>query len=193
MQHNLRIPKSEIRRYQQRYDYTADPKLEHIRPLAKAQGFLSVAQLHELARWKSKRRAALAQTNSEDFVREITSFAFTALHEHSRIGSLVLLSGVQFPTASVILHFCVDASYPILDFRAIWSLGMEQPSFYSPEYWVNYTSLCRNLAREHDISVRELDMALWQYSKEHQNDVQPIGQPDLPGSATLSQAGYLKR
>ena len=170
MQNNLRIPKQKIRLYQQRYDYAADPKLEHIRPLAKTKGFLTVAQLHELARWKSRRRADLAKTNSDDFVREITSFAFSASHEHSRIGSLVLLNGVQFPTASVILHFCVDASYPILDFRAIWSLGMEQPSLYSLEYWVKYTSLCRNLAKEHEISVRELDMALWQYSKEHQND-----------------------
>jgi len=168
MRHKLRIPSRELRSYQQRYDYTADPKLEHIRPLAKTQGYLTVAQLHELARWKSKRRAELAKQNAKEFVREITSFAFSATCEQSRIGSLVLLCGVQFPTASVILHFCVDDTYPILDFRAIWSLGLEKPPTYSPEYWIEYTNICRSLATKHGLTVRELDMALWQFSKEHQ-------------------------
>ncbi len=170
MRHNLRIPLGQLRLYQQRYDYAAAPKLEHIRPQVKAQGFLTVAQLHELASWKSKRRAELATKNSEEFVREITSFAFSSTFEQSRIGSLVLLSGVQFPTASVILHFCVDDTYPILDFRAIWSLGLEKPAVYSPEYWIKYTNVCRSLAVKHNLSVREFDMALWQFSKEHQRD-----------------------
>ena len=170
MHHNLRIPPLELRSYQERYDYTADPKLEHIRPLAEFQGYLTVSQLHELARWKSKRRAELTKNNSEAFVREITTFAFSAKFEQSRIGSLILLSGVQFPTASVILHFCVDATYPILDFRAIWSLGLQKPAVYSPEYWIKYTGVCRSLAAKHGLSVRELDMALWQFSKERQRD-----------------------
>jgi hypothetical protein len=170
MHHKLRISPKELRSYQQRYDYNADPKLEHIRPLAKAQGYLTVSQLYELARWKSKRRAELARENPEAFVREVTSFSFSAKFEQSRIGSLVLLSGVQFPTASVILHFCVDSTYPILDFRAIWSLGLEKPAVYSPDYWVEYTDVCRSLAAKHGLTVRELDMALWQFSKEHQRD-----------------------
>jgi hypothetical protein len=168
MRHNLRISPRELRSYMQRYDYAADPRLEHIRPLAKVQGYLTVTQLHELARWKSTRRAELVKENTEAFVREITAFSFSATFEQSRIGSLVLLSGVQYPTASVILHFCVDDTYPILDFRAIWSLGLEKPAVYSPVYWVKYTNVCRLLASEHGLSVRELDMALWQFSKEHQ-------------------------
>lgn len=168
MQHDLRIPTRELHFYQGRYDYTADPRLDHIRPLANAQGYLTISQLHELAKWKSERRAELTKTNTEAFVREITTFAFAAADEESKIGSLVILNGVQFPTASVILHFCVDDSYPILDFRAIWSLGMKKPSAYSPEYWIKFTKVCRSLAAKHRLSVRELDMALWQYSKEHQ-------------------------
>ncbi len=164
----LRIPLSELRSYQKRYDVTADPKLEHIRPLAKLQGSLTVQQLHELVLWKSSRRAKLAKANSEEFAREITTFAFSAKSEHSRIGSLVLLQGVQYPTASVILHFCVSESYPILDFRAIWTLGLEKPSTYSPAFWVEYIRVCRELAAKNQLCVRELDMALWQFSKEHQ-------------------------
>ena len=170
MRPKLRIPPQELRAYQQRYDYTADPKLDHIRPAAKSQGYITVAQLHELALWKSRRRAALAKANPEGFVREITAFSFTARHEHSRIGALILLKGVQYPTASVILHFCVDRTYPILDFRAIWSLGLEKPAVYTPDYWVQYVEVCRALAKKHELTVRELDMALWQYSREYQRD-----------------------
>ena len=88
--------------------------------------------------------------------------------EESKIGALVLLKGVQFPTASVILHFCVDRTYPILDFRALWSLGIEKPATYTVEDWVSYTKVCREMANKNAMTVRELDMALWQYSKEHQ-------------------------
>lgn len=164
----LRIPPHEIRSYLERYDYTADPKLDRLRPIAEAQGHLTTSQLHELVYWKSKRRADLAMTNPDNFVKEITAFSFSSTFEESKIGSLILLNGVQFPTASVILHFCVDPTYPILDFRAIWSLGLEQPSAYSPKYWIKYMNACRTLAEKHQLSVRELDMALWQYSKEHQ-------------------------
>ena len=168
MDHRLRIPPNELRKYSQRYDYGADPKLSHLEEAAKKQSYLTRAQLHELALWKSRRRADLVLANDETFVREVTSFAFSAEHEYSRIAPLTLLKGVQFPTASVVLHFCVDRSYPILDFRAIWSLGMDQPPFYTPEYWCAYTALCRSISAQYALTVRELDMALWQYSREHQ-------------------------
>lgn len=164
----LRIPPNDIRAYIQRYDYEADSRLAHIREAAKDQRYITRSQLHEVALWKSKRRATLVNENEESFVREITEFAFQAMHEHSRIGALVLLAGVHYPTASVILHFCLDASYPILDVRAIWSLGLKKPSAYTPEYWVRYTGICRSLAKEHNLTVREFDKALWQYSREHQ-------------------------
>lgn len=165
---SLRIPAHQIAAYSRRYDDQNDSRLAHIRKAAEKQRYITRSQLHEIALWKSKRRAELVNENDEGFVREITEFAFSATHEHSRIGSLVLLSGVQYPTASVILHFCVDRTYPILDVRAIWSLGLSKPSLYSPEYWVEYTSICRSFAKQYGLTVREFDMALWQYSREHQ-------------------------
>ncbi len=167
---NLRIPLQSIRTYLDRYDVTADPKLEHIRLAAHKQRSLNRDQLHEVALWKSRRRAALVKENEESFVQEITRFAFSAKHEQSRIGTLVLLSGIQYPTASVLLHFCVSDTYPILDFRAIWSLGLPKPAAYSPSYWIEYTNICRKIAAEHGLTVRQLDMALWQYSREHQRN-----------------------
>ena len=71
--------------------------------------------------------------------------------------------------ASTILHFTHREPYPILDFRALWSLGIEQqPAYYVFSMWWEYVATCRRLADQAGVSARELDRALWQYSKENQ-------------------------
>lgn len=42
-----------------------------------------------------------------------------------RIEVLTVVCGVSWPVASTILHYCVSDDYPILDFRALWSLEMD--------------------------------------------------------------------
>ena len=167
--HSLRIPAKKLKDYQERYDSSAEVNLDKYHQIDTKPDYLTVDQLQEICHWKSKRRADLARLNPEPRVREITTFSFSAKCEESKLGALTLLSGVQFPTASVILHFCVDQTYPILDFRAIWSLGIKQPTQYTFAFWKEYVNICRSVAAEHKLSVRELDMALWQYSSEHQN------------------------
>jgi len=54
------------------------------------------------------------------------------------MGALLAFKGVSFPTASVILHFCVSSQYPILDVRAMWSLGIEKPGPYTIDHWRSY-------------------------------------------------------
>lgn len=169
MKPKLRIPAKQLRKYQDRYSAYSDSKLEHLRDLAREPGHLNPDQLYEICRWKSKRRPHLARHNSKELVKEITSFSFHAECEESKIGALTLLEGVSFPTASVILHFCVNRAYPILDFRALWSLGVDKPAAYTANFWIEYTECCRSMAKKHGMSVRELDKALWQYSREHQN------------------------
>ena len=36
---------------------------------------------------------------------------------------------------------------------------------YTPALWLEYTQFCRDLARRTGPSIREIDRALWQYSK----------------------------
>ena len=165
MKFKLRIPAGRVKEYQERYNYEVEQSLEKFRGIAKRQGHLTAGQLYEICKWKSRRRAKLAQQNDPSLVKELTAFAFRASHQAARIGSLTLLEGVHYPTASVILHFCVDSSYPILDFRALWSLGIKKPSAYTAKFWTEYVQVCREVAKEHGVTVRELDMALWQYSK----------------------------
>ena len=68
----------------------------------------------------------------------------------------------------MILHFCDRAPYPILDYRALWSLGTGVPPTYSLTFWMRYTDFVRGLAERTGSSMRIVDRALWQYSKEQQ-------------------------
>lgn len=97
--------------------------------------------------------------------------ALTSTVERTRVEALTLLDGVQWPTASVILHFYHKDPYPIIDFRTLWSISMEVPSHYSFEFWWQYVEYCRLLAKRAHLEMRALDQALWQYSKENQVSV----------------------
>ena len=63
------------------------------------------------------------RANAEGFVNAVTATALATPDERLRIEVLTLLDGVDWPTASVVLHFCHADPYPILDYRAIWSLA----------------------------------------------------------------------
>ncbi len=81
---------------------------------------------------------------------------------------MTLLTGVGWPTASVILHFYHPDHYPIIDFRALYSLSCEhiKPQDYNFDFWHSYTVYTKKLANETKVSMRILDKALWQYSNE---------------------------
>jgi hypothetical protein len=81
---------------------------------------------------------------------------------------LRLLRGVEWPTASAILHFGDAAPYPILDYRAAWSVGVSEPPRYTLEFWLAYVDFTRGLADRSGLSIRTVDKALWQYAKERQ-------------------------
>ena len=84
-----------------------------------------------------------------------------------RITALLGLTGVGLPTASTLLYCAFPADYPILDVRALESLGVKPRSQYPVSFWLEYLSACRGLARHHAVTIRTLDKALWQHSKEH--------------------------
>ena len=143
------LPVAEIRHAREAGEYTFD-------------GFLALCE------WKSPRSKSRCRKNTPDEVAEITRTALSASNERLRIGSLLCLHGVSWPTASVLLHFAHADPYPILDVRALWSLGFDKAPAYSFEFWWQYVQECRELAHKHGVDMRTLDRALWQYSKEQQ-------------------------
>ncbi len=121
-----------------------------------------------IAKWKAPRSAGHVKKNTYKYVKEITSFAFKARDERSRIETLTILDGVSWPTASVILHLFHKEKYPILDFRALWSASISVPPQYRFSFWWPYVEFCRGIAKRNNVDMRILDRAMWQYSKENQ-------------------------
>ncbi len=166
MEFDLRFSSDELSFWADRYSY-ATPE-ENARAVAtgskfEENGYLTLDQLARLCEWKTPRSRPDVQKNSELFVREVTRSCVTSDSERVRIEVLTLLDGVAWPTASVILHFGHPDPYPIIDFRALWSLGVDEPSRYTFGLWSQYVQTCRELSEKSGLSMREVDQALWQY------------------------------
>lgn len=165
----LRIPAKSIQNWAVRYVYPRqESELISLKQEIKSVGFITKNQLRLIANWKSPRSAGHIEKNTDNYIREITKWSFTASEERSKIEVLTLLDGVQWPSASVILHLFSDNDYPILDFRALWSVQSKVPPKYDFAFWWRYVMFCREIAQKNGISMRVLDRALWQYSKDHQ-------------------------
>jgi hypothetical protein len=137
-------------------------------PKVKEAGCIERASFLVVCKWKTPRSHKRCLMNPADFVREVTRIALMTPNERLRVEILRVLDGVDWPTASVILHWFHADRYPILDFRALWSLSTKVPSEYDFDFWWRYTKFCRKLASRCGVDMRTLDRALWQYSKERQ-------------------------
>ncbi len=165
----LRFPLSHIERHALAYTYPRQEiDLIALRGQVQEAEHLTKQQLLLLAKWKSPRSADRVQGNTDLYVQEVTSFALNCQDERARVEALTLLDGVLWPTASVILHLFHTQPYLILDYRALWSVSTEVPSQYTYPFWETYVDYCRSLARQGKVSMRTVDRALWQYSKDNQ-------------------------
>jgi hypothetical protein len=134
---------------------------------ARAQGHYTRAQFLVVCAWKTPRSRPRVAGNGEAAVRAATRAALTLTDERERMEALLALAGVGVPTASTLLYFAEPDRYPILDVRALESLGERATrSTYPISYWLEYLAACRALALRHGVDLRTLDKALWQHSRE---------------------------
>jgi len=166
----LRFPSSQIQRWAERYASSVEDRRlrEELRPLVLKRGYVTRDEFLELCKWKSQRTKSRCATNYEFTVRTITRAALASNDEPLKVDLLRTLAGVEWPTASTLLHFCDRRPYPILDYRALWSLGLAEPPSYNVGFWLEYLGFTRRLARRRKVDIGTLDQALWQYSKERQ-------------------------
>lgn len=166
---NIRFNPNEINEIAFRYSYSKESKIiDNVMPRILENGYLNRQDFLALCSWKTGRTRKRCESNESNFIKEISAIAFNSNNEKIKIEVLTLLDGVNYPTASAILHFFTDYKYPILDFRALWSLQTEVPRRYTYDFWWAYTKYCRKIARKSRVTLRILDRALWQFSKENQ-------------------------
>jgi len=157
-----------VRGWAARFDASGDEEIERLASVIRRRGYLTRGDLLRICRWKSPRAIRRVEQNPPQLVCAATAAALSSRDARCAMESLLRLDGVGFPTASVILHFCHSDPYPILDFRALWSLGVEGSLHRGWNLWLSCTEAARRLARRARCSMRTLDRALWQFSKERQ-------------------------
>lgn len=177
MDFNLKFQRKRITELAEKYGIDREEVYieEELAPRTRLRGYLDKEDFLRLCLWKSQRPKKHCSFNGVAYIKEVTGIALSTKSEKSeqlRIEILALLNGVSWPMASVILHFGYDNLYPILDFRALWSISAEDSNWNSKKtfflFWESYTKYCRVLASELKISMRVLDRALWQFSKDNQ-------------------------
>ncbi len=172
----LRFSQSEIRDLAARYDNEMNERdrrltatiTRDVFPSYVRNGFLTKAEFLAVCAWKTPRSKPRCESNDANLIREVSALVKSTESERLRIQIWTLLAGVKWPTASVFLHFAFPNRYPILDFRALWSLKADVPAQYTFSFWSDYTKFCRDLARRSCVTMRVLDKALWKYSEIHQ-------------------------
>ena len=159
----LQFPAGEIEAIAGRAGFEDSPRLIAAGAAARARGHYTREEFIAVCAAKSKPRVA---SNTAAAVADATGRALACHDEAMRMSALLELTGVGVPTASTLLYFAFPSDYPILDVRALESLGVKSRSTYAVSFWLEYLYACRELARTSGVSIRTLDKALWQHSKE---------------------------
>ena len=150
------------------YDIKADSEVIELGKKIQKKGFSNLSEFRTLSDWKSPRIRKHILSNGDETIQAVSKDVLSAKSELAHIGSLLLLKGVSYPMASTFLHLCHETKYPIIDYRALWTLGYEKPPMYDINFWLLYTNFTRDLAHRNNLDMRTLDRALWGYSKKYQ-------------------------
>ena len=162
----LQFPLEAAPIYAERFGYTGDDHVIAGARAARKRGHYTRDEFLAVCRWKSKRPGARPERNTARAVEDATRVALAdSSTERERMKALLSLDGVGWPTASVLLHLAYPERYPILDWRALHALGIDQPR-YSFRFWEAYVRSWVPLMEQSGLDGRSFDQALWQWSKD---------------------------
>jgi agmatine deiminase len=171
-QFNLQVPEDKLLSYALSYRASDDaPWLAAGKAIC--IGDRSRDQIKTIVEWKTRGRTTWQLSpNTDSEIEEALTAATVAQSERVAIGALTGLAGVNVPVASAIMAAIYPDRYTVLDFRAFHALGISKNSFSLSDY-LDYLECCRQLVKVLEIkpsvdasSLRILDRALWQWSKE---------------------------
>ena len=139
------------------------------------RGWLNCNELQEVALWllpekirKTAKRHVLE--NSEEDVAAATAVALSSCDPYTQWEWLCgLKHGVRAAVASAVLHWFAEGNYPIASKDSLWSCSVDD-GIADVHDWIAYTQFCRDLAAEHNITMRTLDRALCQHYRNEAGD-----------------------
>ena len=136
---------------------------------------LSRGEFLDICYWKSPRSIRKCERNSAKQVETITLKVFATKSERTRLELLTSLQGVSIPTASAILALTNPKRYGVIDIR-VWQLLYALKSVSSRpsgvgftfSHWYHYLRILRHHASRLKVSVRRLELTLFQFHQSHQ-------------------------
>ncbi len=137
-------------------------------PEIKSRGYLIFDDFYKICMWKSRRPKNLYLKNISS-VSRITKLALKEKDEIKRMEILCGLSGVSVPVASAILTVVYPTKYGIIDIRCLEMLNIlgERISTNSNiNTWIKFISVMRKIAKENNVTPREVDMVLFAMHRE---------------------------
>jgi len=165
----LQFDIAQVAYYARRYAYEDDTEVIAIGAAARERGYFELAEFTQVCMWKTQRSKSLVARNTAAGVEQATGAALAeGVGERNRMTALRSLAGVDFPTASVLLHLPYTERYPILDYRALEALGVPRGTSYcSFRFWQAYVDAWLAMVAQAGVDGRTFDQALWQWSKDN--------------------------
>jgi hypothetical protein len=131
--------------------------------------------LNAIFEWKTRGRGrSRIQKNSNAEIADALRLALLAKTDRAAVAVLNGLNGVQIPVASAILTAIDPARFTIIDFRALEALNIVDQPYITIDFYLAYLAVCRRIAKENRVTLRTLDRALWQWSKERGQNVRSL-------------------
>jgi hypothetical protein len=147
------------------YD-TSNDKIAEDAGRAIAGGDYSVIHFERIVAWKTNGRGrSRLRLNKPEEVRDALWLAHVAKTPRASIAVLMGLHGVDVPVASSVMAMVSPTTHTVIDYRALEALDYDGPN-RSLSFYLHYRTYCEKLAAEWDLSLRDLDRALWQWSKD---------------------------
>lgn len=145
-----------------------------LRHVKRAKQF-SRAEFLKMCRWKSPRAVHHYESNTPAAVLRTSREALGTRSERRRLELLTRLKGVSVPTASAILTLIDPRRYGVIDIRA-WQLLFRigavrrKPGGIGFRFadWDEYLSILRDHARALGVSVRRVELTLFEYHRKRQ-------------------------
>jgi hypothetical protein len=155
-------------------DETTAALVRALRHVKRAKRF-SRAEFIKMCRWKSPRATRQYERNTAAAVRRASREALGARSERRRLEVLTGLDGVSVPTASAILTLVDPRRYGVIDIRA-WQLLFRMGAVHRRPGgvgfgfadWEAYLAILRHHARALGVSVRRVELTLFEYHRKTQ-------------------------
>jgi hypothetical protein len=124
------------------------------------------ANLSDIFEWKTRGRGRSRLTkNTDQEIADVLALVIVATTDRAAVAVLTGLEGVHIPVASAVLTAIFPERFTIIDFRALQALNIKN-AYITIDFYLSYLKECRALAQLHNISLRNFDRALWQWSYE---------------------------